>query len=85
MPEWAIGVPGGKRSPHNSKVHRTCVWVLRSRQRRVDASDTVLRTLSVPDAVVMALVGHESAAMSHRYTHVGKEALARAAKTLPEV
>ena len=37
------------------------------------------------DAVVMALVGHESAAMSHRYTHVGKEALARAAKTLPEV
>jgi hypothetical protein len=28
----------------------------------------------------MALVGHESAAMSHRYTHVGKEALARARK-----
>jgi site-specific recombinase XerD len=39
----------------------------------------------VPDAVVMALVGHESAAMSHRYTHVGKEALAKAAKTLPEI
>jgi hypothetical protein len=27
------------------------------------------------DAVVMALVGHESAAMSQRYTHVGKESL----------
>ena len=42
------------------------------------------RTLA-PDSVVMALVGHESTAMSHRYTHVGKEALARAAKTLPEI
>jgi hypothetical protein len=31
------------------------------------------------------LVGHESAAMSHRYTHVGKEALAKAAKSLPEI
>jgi hypothetical protein len=39
----------------------------------------------VPDAVVMALVGHESSAMSHRYTHVGKEALARAAESLPEI
>ena len=36
-------------------------------------------------AVVMALVGHESAAMSHRYTHVGKEALERAAGALPEI
>jgi hypothetical protein len=33
----------------------------------------------------MALVGHESAAMSHRYTHVGNEALARAANTLSEI
>ena len=39
----------------------------------------------VPKAVVMALVGHENAAMSHRYTHVGKEALSRAAQTLPEI
>ena len=31
----------------------------------------------------MALVGHESAAMGARYTHVGKDALAKAAKTLP--
>ena len=31
------------------------------------------------------LVGHESAAVSHRYTHVGKEALAKAAKSLPEI
>jgi hypothetical protein len=39
----------------------------------------------IPDAVVMALVGHESTAMNHRYTHVGKEALAKAEKTLPEI
>jgi integrase len=46
---------------------------------------SLLKDAGVPDAVVMALVGHESSAISHRYTHVGKEALARAAKTLPEV
>jgi integrase len=46
---------------------------------------SLLKDAGVPDAVVMALVGHASAAMSHRYTHVGKEALARAAKTLPEI
>jgi integrase len=46
---------------------------------------SLLKDAGVPDAVVMALVGHESSAISHRYTHVGKEALARAAKTLPEI
>jgi site-specific recombinase XerD len=44
---------------------------------------SLLKDAGVPDAVVMALVGHES--LSHRYTHVGKEALARAAKTFPEI
>jgi integrase len=46
---------------------------------------SLLKDAGVPDAVVMALVGHESAAMSHRYTHVGKEALSKAAGTLPEI
>jgi integrase len=46
---------------------------------------SLLKDAGVPDAVVMALVGHESSAMSHRYTHVGKEALAKAAKSLPEI
>jgi integrase len=46
---------------------------------------SLLKDAGVPDAVVQALVGHESSAMSHRYTHVGKEALAKAAKTLPEI
>ena len=42
--------------------------------RRYRAS---IKDAGVPDAVVMALVGHESSAMSHRYTHVGKGALSR--------
>jgi integrase len=46
---------------------------------------SLLKDAGIPDAVVMALVGHESAAMSHRYTHVGKEALSKAAKSLPEI
>ena len=46
---------------------------------------SLLKDAGIPDAVVMALVGHESAAMSHRYTHVGKEALSRAAQSLPEI
>ena len=46
---------------------------------------SLLKDAGVPDAIVMALVGHESTAMSHRYTHVGKEALAKAGKTLPEI
>ena len=46
---------------------------------------SLLKDAGIPDAVVMALVGHESAAMSHRYTHVGKESLNKAAATLPEL
>jgi hypothetical protein len=46
---------------------------------------TLLKDTGIPDAVVMAIVGHSSSAMSHRYTHVGKESLAKAAATLPEL
>ena len=46
---------------------------------------SLLKDAGIPDSVVMALVGHESAAMSHRYTHVGREALARAAASMPEI
>jgi site-specific recombinase XerD len=45
---------------------------------------SLLKDAGVLDAVVTALVGHESAAMSARYTYVGKEALSKAAKSLPE-
>ena len=46
---------------------------------------SLLKDAGIPDAVVMALVGHESAAVSQRYTHVGKESLAKAAAALPEL
>ena len=48
-------------------------------------SVSLLKDAGIPDAVVMALVGHESAAMSHRYTHVGIESLEKAAAALPEL
>jgi integrase len=46
---------------------------------------SLLKDAGIPDAVVMAVVGHQSAAMSHHYTHVGKEALSRATGSLPEI
>ena len=46
---------------------------------------SLLKDAGVPDSVVQALVGHESAAMSHRYTHVGKESLSRATDAFPEI
>ena len=46
---------------------------------------SLMKDAGVPDAVVMALVGHNSRAMSAHYTHVGKEALAKAAQSMPEI
>jgi len=46
---------------------------------------SLLKDAGVPDAVVMALVGHDTVVMSHHYTHVGKEALAEAASKMPEL
>jgi integrase len=46
---------------------------------------SLLKDAGIPEAVVMELVGHDSEQMSAHYTHVGFEALARAAAALPEV
>jgi integrase len=46
---------------------------------------SLLKDAGVPDAVVMELVGHESKAMSQHYTHVGREALAKAAAAMPGI
>lgn len=46
---------------------------------------TMLKEAGIPAAVVMELIGHDSAAMSHHYTHVGAEALKKAAKVLPDL
>ena len=45
----------------------------------------MLKHAGVPDAVVMELVGYESAAMSARYTHTGTEQFAQAIQKLPSL
>jgi replicative DNA helicase len=48
-----------------------------------------LKDAGVPEAVVMEMVGHDSEQMSTHYTHVGthvgREALAKAAASLPDL
>jgi integrase len=44
---------------------------------------SLLKAAGVPDATVMALVGHKTLAMSSHYTHVGKESLESAVASLP--
>jgi integrase len=44
---------------------------------------SLLKDAGIPQAVVQELIGHESAQMSALYTHVGREALERAAAALP--
>src|SRR5262249_28183811 len=44
---------------------------------------SLLKDAGVPQAVVQELVGHDSVQMSQHYTHVGIEALQKAAAALP--
>jgi len=46
---------------------------------------TMMKEAGIPAAVVMELVGHDSEAMSEHYTHVGADALRRAAEALPDL
>lgn len=46
---------------------------------------SLLKDAGVPQAVVQELIGHGSFQMSQHYTHVGLEALAKAAAALPEI
>jgi integrase len=46
---------------------------------------TLLKEAGVPDAAIMALVGHDSVAMSQHYTHIGRDALEKAANALPDL
>jgi integrase len=46
---------------------------------------TLLKETGVPHAVVQELIGHDSEQMSEHYTHVGSEALKKAAAALPDV
>jgi integrase len=44
---------------------------------------SLLKRAGVPDATVQELIGHESAAISARYTHVGEDQLAEAIRKFP--
>ena len=46
---------------------------------------TMLKEAGIPHAVVQELIGHDSEQMSEHYTHVGSEALKKAADALPDV
>jgi site-specific recombinase XerD len=46
---------------------------------------TVLHEQGVPPSVVQGFVGHDSAAVDAQYTHIGQEALRKAASSLPDV
>jgi integrase len=46
---------------------------------------TLLKDAGIPEAVVMEMIGHDSKQMSGIYTHVGQEALQKAAAALPVV
>jgi site-specific recombinase XerD len=45
----------------------------------------MMKEANVPAAVVMELVGHDSERMSDIYTHVGAEAMQKAADSLPDL
>lgn len=65
---------GGKRLKHELSFHS-----LRH------TATSVLKEAGIPVSVVMAFVGHDSDAVSGRYTHTGMEALEKAAAALPRV
>ena len=44
----------------------------------------MMKDAGIPSAVVMELVGHDTEQMNQVYTHVGAEALQRAADSLPD-
>jgi integrase len=63
------------------------------RRRRYDLSFhslrhtavTLLKEAGTPQAVAMEFIGDDSPAISMNYTHVGAEALKKAAAALPEI
>jgi integrase len=84
---------GLRKSPYESKSHVARGIGRDGRRQGTDISFyslrhttvSLLRDAGIPAAVVMALVGHDTVAMSYRYTHVGKEALTNAATKLPDL
>ena len=76
-----------------TKQRRVTVWVLGRGGVRVTGelsfhclrhtAVTMMKEAGAPEAAVMELVGHDSEQMSAQYTHVGQDALKKAAAMLP--
>ena len=56
-----------------------------NRQELTDYAVSLLKDAGIPQAAVQELIGHDSEQMSALYTHVGREALEKAAAALPEI
>ncbi|MFN0129128.1 MAG: tyrosine-type recombinase/integrase [Verrucomicrobiales bacterium] len=48
-------------------------------------ANTLLKEAGIPDAVVQALIGHDDRSMSDHYTHIGRDALRKAASAFPSL
>jgi integrase len=46
---------------------------------------SMMKNAGIPAAAVMEIIGHDSEQMSEHYTHVGKEAMQKAAAALPDL
>ena len=49
------------------------------------AAVSLMKDAGIPEAAVMEMVGHDSEQMSAHYTHVGRDALVKAAASLPDL
>ena len=78
-----ILVTAGIRSKDEGKDHRDHSRLSFHSLRH--SSVTFLKEAGVPLATVMALIGHDSEAMSENYTKIGVEAMAAGAAAFPEI
>lgn len=72
-----------KKSPDRSLDRRTVEPLSFHSLRR--SATTFMHEAGIPQAVVQAMIGHDSAAVHDLYVSVGREALQRAAEALPEL
>jgi integrase len=72
------------RSTHKGRGARRTSYELSFHSLRHTAV-SLLKDAGIPEAAVMELVGHDSKQMSAHYTHVGREALEKAAAAFPEL
>ena len=82
----AIGAPCGAQ-PRSFKDcaeagHARAKYELSFHSLRHTAT-SLLKNAGIPQSVVMDYIGHDSADVSHGYTHTGREALEKAAAAFP--